>query len=43
MVGQVVEVVVSGEAGEVRGKAVSSWKERLPELSMDIMPKTYGI
>ena len=39
----VKQVVVSGEAGEVRGEAVSSWKERLPELSMDMMPKTYGI
>ena len=28
----VKQVVVSGEAGEVRGETVSSWKERLPEI-----------
>ena len=26
------QVVVSGEAGEVRGRTVSPWKERLPEI-----------
>ena len=28
----VKQVVVSGEAGKVRGETVSSWKERLPEI-----------
>ena len=28
----VKQVVVSGEAGEVRGETVSSWKEWLPEI-----------
>ena len=26
------QVVVSGEAGDIRGETVSSWKERLPEV-----------
>ena len=26
------QLVISGESGDVQGKTVDSWKERLPEL-----------
>ena len=26
------QLVISGESGDVQGKTVGSWKERLPEL-----------